>query len=294
MSLITKITNKAKFIGLLPSPIAKAVLILLINFDNIFWKLRLNLFLAIKGKNTISGKALHELKQNGATVIESFVNENEIKVIRENCQKLFDDLPKNLKNGKNIPNVRVMENEENIFFEKFNNSFKLKGLEKLKGFNYFSIKNKEQLNSIILTYSLSKNNPFLIYNFSVADKDNIEQDVIAGEPHLDSPFRSLRGCLLLEDVDDINGPTIYFKKSSENSQVKKIHHNHLFNQFNLNKSSGKVHLVNDEVLDDEFKKNYQTISLTGKKGDLVLLDLKSVHYASKIKKGERHLLWLYY
>ena len=86
----------------------------------------------------------------------------------------------------------------------------------------------------------------------------------------------------------------HFKKSSENSQVKKIHHNHLFNQFNLNKSSGKVHLVNDEVLDDEFKKNYQTISLTGKKGDLVLLDLKSVHYASKIKKGERHLLWLYY
>ena len=55
----------------------------------------------------------------------------------------------------------------------------------------------------------------------------------------------------------------------------------------------KKDFVNEEKL-KFLEKKADKISATVNRGDLMLLDLKTVHYASPLKSGERHILWYYY
>ena len=50
-------------------------------------------------------------------------------------------------------------------------------------------------------------------------------------------------------------------------------------------------------ISENFKKNniIRTKFLwKSKKGDLVIMDTKGIHFASMLKKGQRELLWFYY
>jgi len=72
--------------------------------------------------------------------------------------------------------------------------------------------------------------------------------------------------------------TKYLVETYYTCTFKVIHHLNDINETELNR------------LSQECKK----LSLNCKKGDLGLIDLKTVHHGVLPKNGERHLLWLYY
>jgi hypothetical protein len=49
-------------------------------------------------------------------------------------------------------------------------------------------------------------------------------------------------------------------------------------------------------ISENFKNNYEDKIFYGnqKKGDLVIMDTKGIHFATTLKKGQRELLWFYY
>ena len=123
--------------------------------------------------------------------------------------------------------------------------------------------------------------------------ESCTQEMIAGTPHVDTFSHELRCFLPLEDITKENGPTICYKRSMHLKEIKQIHLNQLLEVFNFEADEGGSHLVNDEkikFLEEKTDKVY----LTGNKGDLILLDLKTAHFASTLKNGQRHILWFYY
>ena len=75
-------------------------------------------------------------------------------------------------------------------------------------------------------------------------------------------------------------------------KIKKKHVNIFLEQFGFDINSENA---NDLSKDDlqYLEENSQKVKITCKKGDLILLDLKSAHYQSILKKGHRHILWHY-
>ena len=62
--MISKIIDKISFIKKFPKKIAKPLLISIIFFDEIFWKLRMFLFISLFGKKKKICKAFLDLKRN--------------------------------------------------------------------------------------------------------------------------------------------------------------------------------------------------------------------------------------
>ena len=123
-------------------------------------------------------------------------------------------------------------------------------------------------------------------------KDLHEKKMIAGQPHVDMQFHSLRCALALDHINDDNGPTIIFKKSMKTKKIKKNHINIFLEKFGFDIKNESGHNLNDDDL-QYLEKCSKKIKITCKKGDLILLDLKSAHYQSILKRGQRHLLWHY-
>ena len=77
------------------------------------------------------------------------------------------------------------------------------------------------------------------------------------------------------------------------NEIKKNHLNLLLEKFKFEGDGGGSNYINEKKL-KFLEKNTDKIYATVKRGDLMLLDLKTVHYASPLKSGERHILWFYY
>lgn len=95
--------------------------------------------------------------------------------------------------------------------------------------------------------------------------------------HLDhEDYKQIKGFIFLEDVNDNSGPLIIIdKKNSEKIQ----------NQLKY-KMTEKQKRIDDEIL-----KDYKKISLTGKKGTVVLLDTSScLHFGSRKASNSRLVL----
>ena len=76
-------------------------------------------------------------------------------------------------------------------------------------------------------------------------------------------------------------------------EIKRNHLNMALEKFNFEPESGGGHnITNDKLKFLEAK--VDKIYVTCKKGDLLLMDLKSVHLATSLKSGQRHILWYYY
>jgi len=111
------------------------------------------------------------------------------------------------------------------------------------------------------------------------------EEQISGKPHFDSHKDYLKILILLEDIDQLNGPTHLIQNSSTNKYLKK--------KF-INFMNGK----NDEAVlnEDIFLKikKLKTVKLTGKKGDIILINTKNIHWAGNFISGKREILWLYF
>ena len=293
--MITRIVNKMSFLKKLPIVIAKPIFKILILFDEIFWNFRIVIFLLFVGKKSKIGSTIYQLKENGYAVFENYYNNNDTQKIKENCLRVLDDLPaEELDTNEYVENL-VLSNGLRV--EKLNGSIKIKGLNQTDNF-FKKISNNLKIKTISLIYQLTSH-PFLIYNL-VHDgtfdhpvmRNPVGTKMIAGQPHIDLQFHSLRCALALDHINDDNGPTIIFKKSMKKKKIKKNHINIFLEQFGFDIKNESGHNLSENDL-QYLEKNSQKIKITCKKGDLILLDLKSAHYQSILKKGQRHILWHY-
>ena len=283
------------FFKKLPKIIVKPIFKVLILFDEIFWNFRIAIFLLFVGKASKLGSTIYQLKENGYAVFENYYNDNYANKIKQNCIKILDDLPtKELNTDDYIPNL-ILPNGLRV--EKLRGSIKIKGLDQTDSF-FKEISNNLKIKIIAAIYQLTWR-PFLIYNL-VHDgtfkhpsmSNSVEGKMIAGQPHVDLQFHSLRCALALDNINEDNGPTIVFRKSMKKKRIKKKHVNIFLEKFGFDINSENA---NDLSKDDlqYLEENSQKVKITCKKGDLILLDLKSAHYQSILKKGHRHILWHY-
>lgn len=293
--MIEKIINKMVFLKKTPRNFTKLILNFFIIFDEFFWKLRVNYFLIFSKKKNQLHYVFKELKNNGYAIFERFYDEKTTNIIKENCLNEINNLPAN-----KISNIETISNlilPNGLRLEKLNESIKLKGLNKLNPF-FSNITNNYFFKKICWIYQLNLDST-LIYNL-VHDgsfkhsifSDKISKKMIAGQPHIDNGIHGLRLALALEDIDANNGPTVIFKGSMKMKKIKKNHTNVLLESFGFISDKESGHNLNEKDI-EYLEQNCEKTEIICKKGDLVLIDLKSAHYQQILKKGQRHILWRY-
>lgn len=284
-----------RFIRKVPKPLSKILFKTFIIFDEVFWKLRIKSSLLIFGKKSQIGEVLEHLENNGYAVFSQFYDNKKIEEIKKECLKILDQLPaKKIKSEETIQNL-ILSSGLNV--EKLKESIKIKGLDKFNTF-FKDMSKNSRLKKITSVYQLSSN-PLLAYNLvhdgsynHPAISKSTGKKMIAGQPHIDMSLHSLRCALALENIESDNGPTVVFKKSMGMKKLKKNHLNIFFERFGFDTNGETGHnLDNNDI--QYLEKNSEKKKVVCKKGDLVLIDLKTAHFQSILKKGQRHLIWYY-
>ena len=284
--IIERIVNKMSFIKKLKQDKAKNFLRIIIKIDEFFWRTRLLFFSTILGKKSKSSRALDDLKNFGVAVVPNFYTEKKVSEIKSKCLDLLDQLNSS--------------KDDRIDIEKVPNQIKIKGLHKIN--KYFKSIGRDFKTSLItLAYHLSLSKPYLIYNFyhdgksdhNIFGEEGKKTETIAGILHIDSYLHQLRMCVALEDVTKENGPTLCYKNSMNLNVIKENHLNIALERFKFHNDKNIGHHINDEKM-KHLENNTQKVYITAKKGDLILLDLKTAHCQTLLKKGERHLLWFFF
>mgnify|MGYP005995936049 CR=1 FL=1 len=265
------------------------------------WKLRLTLIIFFIGKRNNLGKAVYGLKTKGYYVFNGYFSNHEVEQIKKNCYHQLNSIPSNYlskyNNNDYIENLEIKEN--NISIERMSGSIKLKRINETGNYfkkisqNFFLlfisfIQQCKVAKRGLLIFSLTHDGSFKNNNVpgSATDKENI-----AGRMHFDTYYHSLKAYVALEDISQENGPFAYLEGSSTD---------HLLNKNYLCSARVNHNLKSDietpHEISESFINNYKDKIFYGnqKKGDLVIMDTKGIHFASSLKKGQRELLWFYY
>ena len=136
----------------------------------------------------------------------------------------------------------------------------------LNSFSFFSNSQKVNIffkeigrdfvsNLITLIYQLSFSKPFLIYNLvhngsfnHPAVPDPCGTDLIATQPHIDGYTHHLRCCIILDDIEKENGPTVLYKSSMHLSEFKSNYLNQALEEFKFSTDKGGSHNLNEEKI----------------------------------------------
>ena len=275
-------------------------------FTNFFvsewlWKLRLTFIIFFIGKKNNLGKALNGLKTKGYYVFDGYFSNHEVEQIKKNCHYQLNSIPSNYLSKYNsddyIENLEIEEN--NISIERMSGSIKLKKINQTGNYlkkisrNFFLlslslIQQCKLAKKALLIFSLSHDGSFKNDKVpgSVSDKNNL-----AGGMHFDTYYHSLKAYVALEDISQENGPFAYLEGSSTDHLLNKNYLGSARVSHNLKSDIQRPHEISEN-----FKNNYKDKIFYGnqKKGDLVIMDTKGIHFASSLKKGQRELLWFYY
>lgn len=265
------------------------------------WKLRLTFVILFVGKKNNLGKALNGLKTKGYFVFDGYFSINEVEQIKKNCHYQLNSIPNNYLSkyysDDYIENLEIKENK--ISIERMSGSIKLKNINQTGTYlqkisqNFFLlslslIQQCKLAKKALLIFSLSHDGSFKNTKVpgSASNKDNI-----AGELHFDTYYHSLKAYVALNDISQENGPFAYLEGSSTDHS---LNYNYLSSarvNHDLKSDIQKPHQISEN-----FKNNYEDKIFYGiqKKGDLVIMDTKGIHFASTLKKGQRELLWFYY
>lgn len=235
--------------------------------------------------------------------MQNYFSETEINLIKKICFDNLNSIPENYflnrKHDEYIENLEV--HEKKISIERMSGSIKLKKLQNVNNYldkiskNFFLL-----FLSFIQQFKLSKK-ALLIFSWShdgTISNSRVPGSVcnklnIAGELHFDTYFHSLKAFTPLEDVEPENGPFAYLEGSANDKNLFANYVDSLNVKNNLPSSFDKPH----QVMGDFIKNNNYEKKIfygTQKKGDLVIMDTKGVHFASSLKKGQRQLFWFYY
>lgn len=285
--MIFKIVNKLNFIKRLNKKRAVSIINLIIALDEILWRIRLSIFIFVLGKKNEFGKALFDLRKTGVAIIPNFYSDQKVEGIKKKCLTLMNEISKN--------------EIDKIDIEKVTNQIKIKGLHKLNKF-FRDIGRDIKMSIITMAYHFSISRPYLIYNLFhdgtishpiFLDNQKAKSETIAGTPHVDFYLHKLRICLALENVNDQNGPTVCYKNSMHLNFIKENHLNLALENFEFHNDKNRGHYVNEEKIKN-LENNSKKFYVTANKGDLILIDLKTVHHQTPLKQGERHFLWFYF
>ena len=271
--------------------------------SEIFWKIRLSVLIFLLGKKSKLGKVLTGIKTKGYYILESYFSNEEVNMIKKICFDNLNSIPdsylSNFKANEYIGNLEIQE--KNFFIERMSGSIKLKNIQNSCIYLNSVSKNFFLLFLAFIQLFKFRKKALLIFSWShdgtaknlkvpgsIRDKQNI-----AGELHFDSYYHSLKAFTPLEDVTLENGPFAYLEGSANHKSLFNNYVNTLYLNHNLPSNSDKPHQVSIDFIKNN---NYEKKIFYGaqKKGDLVIMDTKGVHFASNLKKGQRQLLWFYY
>ena len=206
-------------------------------------------------KSLNNDRYFKELKKNGFTVLKGFCKNPE-DVVRE------------LENHWN--NKRAWQDD-------VKSDTRLFGIDKkLEYFKSFFLKNQYLLNFFKKYINPNKISSFIMANKVVPKKNNIGS---GGNWHRDDKNgRQLKFILYLTDVKKNNGGFNYIKYTH-----KPI--NRILYSLKLGWSFNKFRFVKEEI--DCLPNKYQIVDVTGKAGDLIIVDTSGIHKGSPIRSGER-------
>ena len=268
--------------------------------------LKLNFISLVLNKNSSYKKYIDEFKSKGCVVIPGYFSEKEVsKVFKLNIDEL-NKVPQDLVQER-MDNIKL---DSGVLIEKIRGSIKLKNIEnsnndlkKLFKLNYISIFSgfysygilnlKKFLYSVIhgplLLYNLTHDGSFKHY----AVPDKVLDEVIAGDPHIDSPLPGIKAFVALKTLNIDNGPFCYFESSNSFKHLKNFYIKLFFAEKKIDNIENTSRTLNKELI-SYCKNNFNLYKATINAGDLVIFDTCGVHFASKLEKGQRHLMFLYY
>ena len=224
-------------------------------------------------------KSIFELKKNGYVIIPNFFDNSLVNKINNECHYLLKNIDK-VENIEKISGSIKLKNigKNSSFLKKIQQNFFLKLLAIL-----YSFKIKLIRNGALLIYSLTHDGKYKFENV----EGGFNGKMIAGDPHLDSPTHELKAFIALDDIKLENGPFVSIKSSNH------FNYNLISNYIGMRQGVSNSELIDLKYL-DQIRKTKNVFYGTVNKGDLVIIDTRSIHYASSLKQGKREMLWFYY
>ena len=234
--------------------------------------------------------AVRGLRREGFSIVPDYLQSGEADELAQLCTNAAENWPQT--------------NDDPYFVATAPGSLRLRHMEENSlTLDYFRRQNKLALLAACLQGRLH----WPAVQYSATCDGHCNPDYIPGRAdrpfggscHIDQWHHQLKAIFLLRDVTTTNGPLMLFPgtwrlqwRSFDTYRLK--HWN----------KTGKAPLPADlrQLESDNFpvefvarlSENTKPVPLTGNAGDLILLDTRTLHFASPPVSGQRHLLWLYY
>ena len=216
--------------------------------------------------NISYNKYLLELKNNGYIVIKNFISQSECQLIIQNIENFFTQKKELTWHDENCSDQRIhgAENISKNINDFFNNKLPIE-----IGNHYYNGELKNLM--------------------TMANKTKfVENNKGSGQGwHRDGLNFQYKSILYLVDVNENNGPFQLIEKSHQVINIFKS----CF-RYNLNPFDTRIENSIAEKIIGDFDNSLKTI--TGKAGDLILVDTSLLHRGSPLKTGSRYALTNYY
>ena len=282
------------------------ILILKVILIHFLCKFRLNILIFFLNNKFPYKKNLIEFKNTGITVIPNYFNEKQVGEMFNECMSELDKIPKNIE--ENVENYKL---ESGVRIEKIKGSIKLKSLElsnnrlkqlaRKKLIDFFAIFYTYGVFKILKFIHALRHGSLLVYTLThdgsfkhYAVQESYEKkQMIAGEPHIDTVLPSIKAFVALKKVNKENGPFIYYEKSNSLKVFKQFNMKLFLSEKGIKNENYNAHVIFEKYkryCEENLKMYRGCVNL----GDVVIFDTSSLHFASNLTAGERHILWLYY
>ena len=266
-------------------------------FDELSWKIRINIIIILLFFKPNHKKIFQDLKNHGVAVVNGYFSNEDISNILSLCEEEINKLEKN-QDLKEILEVDNLVLNNGVRVEKYYNTIKIKNIGN-SNLNLKKFAKKDFILNLLISFYQFKINlsPYLLYSYThdgntnfLAAKSHYKDKMIAGEFHADSYKHYIKAYIPLKDVDEENGPLTIFKSSMYDKKIQAS----LNNIYLVEK--GILNIRNPHVIENESIEGgrFEKFVANNKKCDLVIFDTRNIHYASVLKKGERKILWYYY
>ena len=223
-------------------------------------------------------EVLNDISNKGFSVVTSYYQPEEIDSLNILLNRILDDII-NDSNNEVLPEpaggIKIFAPKLSIYPQLQRYCFDK--LLLFVGF-FFYQKIKIPSNLITITHDGSFKHPAVP---GIIDKNK----PMNWEKHIDTSTHYLKGLILLEDINIDNGPTGFLSKSNKSKSLRSF----LLKNYPKNKNN----MLSKELF-SEVERQSKLKLLTGKKGDLILVDTSNVHWASALRKGVRKIIWLYF
>lgn len=254
------------------------------------WNLRLRFFELVLPKRFAD--VLASLRKDGTAHFPGYYSEEEMQLIEACCNKALDSA--------------VGDKSELCTIARMPGSIRLVNLDKslplLRRFSHDAF-------AILVNLFFSGKMKWPAAMFGVTHDGSYDHPAVPGkaeEPfgghyHVDQWFHQMKALTVLDDVSMDNGPLAYIPNTSG------IHWARLDNYYTKfcyqmlpkdKRGGGDDVKYNSHGLDEEFYRKVEAEKGvkygTVKRGDLLLFDTRSLHYATNLKSGKRRVLWFYF